>query len=137
LDGLRPRHPTPAKEIIVSDLTELVDRYLAVWNEPDAPTRRRAIADLWAADGGYTDPLAAVDGPTAIDGLISAARAQFPGYVFQLGGPVDAHHNIARFHWHLVPEAGGEPLVIGFDVAVATEDGRLDRVYGFLDKVPA
>jgi hypothetical protein len=125
------------KEIIVTDLTELVDRYLAVWNEADPQARRRAIGELWTAGGGYTDPLAAVEGPAAIDGLVSAARAQFPGYVFRLGGTVDAHHNTARFSWHLVPEAGGEPLVIGFDVAVATDDGRLDRVYGFLDKVPA
>ncbi|MDT7670450.1 MAG: hypothetical protein QOC74_3233, partial [Pseudonocardiales bacterium] len=28
-----------------------------------------------------------------------------------------------------------EPLVVGFDVAVA-EGGQLRRVYGFLDKVP-
>jgi len=28
-------------------------------------------------------------------------------------------------------------VVIGFDVAVATEDGRLGTVLGFLDKVPA
>jgi SnoaL-like domain len=120
----------------VSDLTELVDRYLAVWNEPDADTRGRAVAELWTEGGGYTDPLAAVEGPAAINGLIGAAREQFPGYVFTLGGTVDAHHNIARFAWHLVPAGGGEPLVVGFDVAVATDDGRLDRVYGFLDKVP-
>ncbi|MFJ4656912.1 hypothetical protein ACIP5Y_37090 [Nocardia sp. NPDC088792] len=32
------------------DLT-LVDRYTALWNEPDAELRRRAIAELWTADG--------------------------------------------------------------------------------------
>jgi hypothetical protein len=29
-----------------------------------------------------------------------------------------------------------DPVVIGFDVAVAADDGRLATVLGFLDKVP-
>jgi hypothetical protein len=49
---------------------------------------------------------------------------------------VDAHHNLARFTWNLGPE-GGEPIVVGFDVAVLTEEGRISQVHGFLDKVPA
>jgi hypothetical protein len=31
----------------------------------------------------------------------------------------------------------GERVVDGFDVAALTEDGRISRVHGFLDKVPA
>ena len=46
------------------------------------------------------------------------------------------HHNQARFTWGLGP-AHAEPVVIGFGVAVATEDGRLGTVLGFLDQVPA
>jgi hypothetical protein len=49
---------------------------------------------------------------------------------------VDANHNQARFTWHLGP-AGGEPVVIGFDVVVLAPDGRLAAVHGFLDQVPA
>jgi hypothetical protein len=55
--------------------------------------------------------------------------------VFTLAGPVDAHHRQARFTWGLGPE-GAEPLVVGFDVAVTDETGRLTAVLGFLDKVP-
>jgi hypothetical protein len=56
--------------------------------------------------------------------------------VFTPAGPVDAHHQQARFTWGLGPE-GAEPVVIGFDVAVTGEDGRITSVHGFLDKVPA
>ncbi|WP_067628270.1 hypothetical protein [Actinomadura latina] len=38
-------------------------------------------------------------------------------------------------NYEIGPE-GGEALVVGFDVAVFTEDGRFERVHGFLDKVP-
>jgi hypothetical protein len=35
----------------VTDLKELVDRYVAVWNEPDSARRREAVRELWTADG--------------------------------------------------------------------------------------
>ena len=66
-----------------------------------------------------------------------AGREQFRGYVFELMDNVDAHHDVVRFGWELVPEWGGESVVVGFDVAVVAEEGRLRSVYGFLDKVPA
>ena len=30
---------------------QLADRYMALWNEPDADRRRRMIAELWTEDG--------------------------------------------------------------------------------------
>ena len=117
-------------------MQEIIDRYIAAWNETEAAARRELVGSLWAADGSYTDPLADVQGPDAIAGLMGAAQQQFAGLVFTLGGPVDANHNQARFTWHLGPD-GGEPVVIGFDVVVLDGDGRIASVHGFLDKVPA
>ena len=74
-------------------------------------------------------------GHDAIDATIAAVQQQFPGFSFTLLGPVDSHHHQARFTWGLGPD-GAEPLVIGFDVAVADSDGQLTSVLGFLDKVP-
>ena len=121
----------------MNDYTELANRYLAVWNEPDAEKRRAAIAELWTEDGGYTDPLVAVKGHDGIEAVVSGAREQFPGFAFSLLGVVDGHHDVARFQWGLASEGAAEPVVIGFDVAVVAEDGRLRTVLGFLDKVPA
>ncbi|WP_182905977.1 nuclear transport factor 2 family protein [Microbispora sp. H13382] len=124
----------------MTDYTALAERYVAAWNERDAEARAKAVAELWAEDGGYTDPLAAVTGHDGIAAVIAGAQDMFPGFVFTLGGPVDGHHDIARFTWHLGPESPGgaaEPVVIGFDVVALDEDGRIRDVYGFLDKVPA
>ena len=79
--------------------------------------------------------MAEVTGRDQIDAVIAAAQAQFAGMMFRLAGPVDAHHDQARFTWHLGP-GGGEPIVIGFDVAVLNGGGQIGSVYGFLDKVP-
>jgi SnoaL-like domain len=117
-------------------MQEIIERYIAAWNEKDPARRRDLVDQLWAPEGSYTDPLADVRGRAEIDGLIGAVQQQFPDLVFTLGGPVDTHHHQARFTWHLGPD-DGEPIVIGFDVAVLDADGHLRTVYGFLDKVPA
>ena len=39
-------------------MQEIVERYLAAWNETDASRRRKLVDELWAEDGSYTDPLA-------------------------------------------------------------------------------
>jgi hypothetical protein len=117
-------------------LQDLADRYIAAWNETDPAARRRLVDASWAEDARYTDPLVAAEGRDAVDATLGAVQAQFPGLVFRLGGPVDAHHDIARFTWELGP-AEGEALVVGFDVLVADAEGRIAQVHGFLDKVPA
>jgi hypothetical protein len=121
----------------MTDLTAIVDQYLAAWNETDAAGRRRKIDALWAADGTYTDPLAAVAGRDGLTKLIGAAQQQFAGLRFVRGATYDEHHNIVRFTWDLVPAAGAEPVAIGFDVAEVNEAGQISNVYGFIDKMPA
>ena len=115
---------------------DLAGRYLAAWNATD-PTARRALVDeVFADDVRYTDPLADVAGRDALDATIAAVQARFPGWVFHLAGPADAHHDQVRFTWHLGPE-GAEPPVIGSDVAVTDGAGRIRTVLGFLDRVPS
>lgn len=115
---------------------ELAERYIAIWNERDPARRRRDIDDLWAPDARYVDPLAVAEGREAIDATIAAVQSQFPGMTFRLAGPVDGHHNQARFTWELGSE-DVETLIVGFDVAITDGNGRLSQVLGFLDRVPA
>lgn len=115
---------------------ELATRYIDLWNETDPVTRRRGVDELWSADARYVDPMVDAQGREAIDQTIGAVQDQFPGFVFRLAGPVDAHHNQGRFTWELGP-AGDEAPIVGFDVAVTDAEGRLQTVLGFLDKVPA
>jgi SnoaL-like domain len=117
-------------------MNDLIDRYLACWNETDSAVRRDLITKTWAADASYIDPLVNAQGHDAIDAAIAATQSQFPGLVFALAGPVGTHHDVARFSWGLGGD-GDEPLVIGSDVASVSADGRLARVVGFLDKVPS
>ncbi|MEV4170399.1 MULTISPECIES: nuclear transport factor 2 family protein [unclassified Nonomuraea] len=114
----------------------LIDRYVACWNQTDPEARAKAVAELWTEDATYTDPLADVAGHAGIAAVIEGAQGMFPGLVFAPGEVYDAHHHTARFTWHLGP-AGGEPVAVGFDVVELAEDGRIRKALGFLDKVPS
>ncbi|WP_328417313.1 nuclear transport factor 2 family protein [Streptomyces violaceus] len=122
--------PTPRYE-------DAVARYFEAWNAENPTARAKAVAAAWTEDGGYTDPLADVGGHEEIAGLITAAREQFPGFVFRLAGAVDGHHDTARFSWELVSEADGTAPVAGSDVITLDAQGRIRAVLGFLDRVPA
>jgi hypothetical protein len=119
----------------MKDTHQLIERYIAGWNETDSMRRRELVEQVYAEHAVYTDPMVQSKGWDAIDATIAAVQKVFPGHVFQLEGPVDAHHETARFTWHLASPGASQPVVIGFDVA-ALEDGRIRSVYGFLDKVP-
>lgn len=117
---------------------QLVERYIESWNETDAEARRSAVDSVWADGARYVDPLADVTGRAEISALIGSVQEQVPGHVFRLvEGEIDAHHNVMRFSWELVPTSGGDSLAVGFDVAETGDDGRIRSVLGFLDKAPA
>ena len=118
-----------------TDTDSVISRYLAAWNATDPTARREAIAAAFTPDARYVDPMADVRGHDGVDALIAGAQEQFAGLTFSPGEVLDAHHDVVRFTWHLGP-AGAEPVVIGFDVAEVADDGRLERVHGFLDRVP-
>jgi hypothetical protein len=116
-------------------MSDLIDRYLACWNETDPAARRALLAEHWSEAVEFVDPLVEITGLDALDATIAAVQEQFPGLVFSAVGTADAHHDVTRFRWGLGP-AGEEPLVIGFDVATTDADGRIVSVIGFLDRVP-
>jgi ketosteroid isomerase-like protein len=122
----------------MNEAQELVERYIDTWNETNAEARGSAVASVWTDGARYVDPLADVTGRDQISALIGSIQEQGPGHVFRLvDDQIDAHHDVMRFSWELVPASGGDPLAIGFDVAVTGDDGRISSVLGFLDKAPA
>jgi hypothetical protein len=118
---------------MTNTITSLVDTYISAWNE-GVPERRRAlVAQTFAPEATYLDPMMSGDGQDGIDAMIGAAQQQFPGHRFVLAGAPDAHHDHVRFTWRLEPAAGGDAVAIGHDFATVAGDGRLAAVVGFLE----
>ncbi|RYJ03158.1 MAG: nuclear transport factor 2 family protein [Acetobacteraceae bacterium] len=118
----------------MSDHDRLIDRYIACWNEADAGRRAALVAETFAAEASYRDPMMQGEGQPGIAAMIGAAQAQFPGLRFSRRGTVDRHNGHLRFAWSLgVP--GAAPAAAGTDFATLAPDGRLASVTGFLDAV--
>ncbi|EJL29216.1 hypothetical protein PMI01_03377 [Caulobacter sp. AP07] len=117
----------------------VADRYIALWNETDADRRRGLLARDWSADATYVDPLMQAQGHDGVDGLVAGAQSRFPGFRFALDGPADGHGPHIRFSWTLGPAGveGDAASVRGTDFVEIDPEGRLSRVTGFLDRVPA
>ena len=73
-----------------TDLTALVDRYIAMWNEPDSARRRALIARTWTEGASYLDPMMQGDGRSGIDAMVEGVQQRFPGHRFRRTSEVDA-----------------------------------------------
>jgi hypothetical protein len=107
---------------------EIVETYMAAWNETDEAKRRGLIDTCWNEAGTYTDPLADVTGREALAATIAGFHAQMPGATIDLTTGIDQHHDRIRFGWKLV---GGPQEIEGIDVGVIAADGRLASITGF------
>ena len=120
----------------MNTLTDLIDRYIASWNETDPGRRRDLIAGTWTEGASYLDPVLQGEGRDGIDAMIASVHERFPGHRFRRTGEVESHHDRVRFTWELAPEEG-EPAVTGTDFGVVAPDNRLAAVTGFFDRVHA
>jgi hypothetical protein len=111
---------------------ELLRRNLfEVFGEKDADKRASAIAALYVAEPTTSDPYGEAVGREALSATVSRLHARFPQSVFTQIGEPETHHNVGRIAWgHGAP--GVTPTTTGLDVVVV-EDGRIARLYTFLD----
>jgi hypothetical protein len=119
------------------NINQTIVNYITAWNERDPKRRRDLVAATWGEGGSYVDAHRHGKGHDAIDAMLAATQAQFPGYRLNLVSGIEAHNNFARFSW----AAGGTkeaPLYIaGTDFVVLAADGRIEGVAGFTDAAPA
>jgi len=119
----------------MSSVTAMVDTYLAMWNETDPTRRAQQIERAWTGDGHYVDPQLEAAGHAAINEMVAAVQARFPGHRFRRVSGIDTHHNQLRFAWELA-SPDGAIVVAGIDVGGIAPDGRLARITGFFGELP-
>jgi hypothetical protein len=117
-----------------SKIVELVDRYIAMWNETDAGRRRGLIAKIWTDGASYLDPVLSGEGLDGIDAMVKAVHGKYAGHRFKRTSDVNVHHDRALFSWELGPE-GGPALVKGVDFATLSNEGCLKTVTGFFTEL--
>jgi hypothetical protein len=106
---------------------DMIDAYIAAWNEEDEAKRTQLIEKCWAESATYTDPMADVSGREALSTLIAGFHQQMPGARIAVTSGIDQHHNQVRFGWEL---KGGQAIA-GIDVGSLAGDGRIQSIVGF------
>ncbi|MGY4300787.1 hypothetical protein ACVWXN_008882 [Bradyrhizobium sp. i1.4.4] len=91
-------------------VTNLVQNYIAVWNERDAGKRRLLIDRVFSDACVYIDPNDSVAGKDAIERLVQALQARLPDLRFTLAGHVNAHHDQILFGWTLAAPGAQQHL---------------------------
>jgi SnoaL-like domain len=116
---------------MTNTINAVVETYIASWNEGDETRRRELVAQAFADDARYLDPLMSGEGTDGITAMIGAAQQQFPGHRFELSFGPDAHNDRVRFAWRL--NEGDAVVAAGVDFGTVADDGRLRSVTGFLE----
>lgn len=111
--------------------TDLIDRYCAVWSEPDADRRAALLASVWGENATYTDPSVHAGSAAELLSHIAKVQARRPGAKVIRTSAVDVHHHVVRFAWRVV-EADGRELPEGLDIAfLAPNELKIERIVGF------
>ncbi len=120
-----------AEDPATSRLTTLIDRYCAVWGEPDPARRAALLAEVWGPGATYTDPRVHATSAAELLVHIDKVLGHCRGAKVVRTSALDVHHGMARFAWHVVL-ADGSTLPEGIDIAEFTADAqRIQRIVGF------
>jgi hypothetical protein len=125
--------------VTTTDLTGIeatLDRYVSVWNEPHVERRRALIAELWAPDAVYANAATAYRGHEEIAVGVSRSHDRWvgSGHRFAAAGVAGAHHDVARFVWHMFGPGGGEPVSVGTNFITFDDAGRIVADMQFIDR---
>jgi hypothetical protein len=136
----------------MENTTQLIDRYVRMWNEPDVEARRGAIADVWARHGrqvvqppteiidtaralGFPSPTLEVAGHDDLEFRVTRAYEEFVvggQHVFRVRPHGARLGDVVLFGWDMVDQ-DGNVVGGGTEVLVLDHDDRIVTDYQFID----
>jgi hypothetical protein len=130
---------------------KLVDRFVAIWNEPSAERRRAIVREVWTEDAlhVFEPPQEVLDAAAALrvtavfqarghgelEDRIARAYQEFvaPGQLsFRLSGQAKRVADAVRFTWEMV-SGDGAVAATGLEFLVLAADGRIRLDYQFIE----
>jgi hypothetical protein len=117
------------------DAQQLADRYVAVWNEPNAELRRHAIAALWAVDGIHYVGTREARGHDALEQRIAGSHEKNVrglGYRFRAAKGARALRDAVTFFWEMLPADSESVIATGVEFLIIDAQGRILTDYQFV-----
>ena len=139
-------------EISSRSVAELAQKYVALWNEPDADRRQRMISELWTEEGRHVlqppqevrdiaagpglamRPILEARGYEEIEARAASAYEHWVGseeLSFRARDDAERLGDVVKFHWEAVAK-DGEVFAVGLTFLVLAADGRIERDYTFV-----
>jgi hypothetical protein len=116
------------------ELNQFADRYVAVWNEPDAAKRRQQIAALWVDEGEHYVEATKFVGLEALERRVVDAHNEFvrdAGNRFRAVPGARREGDVVTFYWEMLPAAGDTVLGKGLEFMIVTERGQIIQDFQF------
>lgn len=130
---------------------DLVDRFVAIWNEPAAETRGVMVRELWTEDAlhVFQPPQEVLDaaaglnvtavfqarGHAELEARVARAYDEFIAsgqFAFRLASEPKRVADGVRFTWEMV-SADGDVAGVGLEFFVLAPDGRIKLDYQFIE----
>jgi hypothetical protein len=127
------RKVTTTPTTVPADLDGFVERYLSMWNEPDAARRRALVEVLWAPSAVNTTATLEAVGHDEITARVTRAFDTYVGtgeHRFEEHRPYAAHHDAVRVWWQMV-RTDGTVAAVGQEFLVLDGDGRIRSDHQF------
>jgi hypothetical protein len=118
-------NPVSALENVT--LGELIENYVAVWNEPDPSERRRRIRSVWAEGGVTCYRLSHARGYEEIEGRVTSSWEKWlrdGKYIFR-PNKTACHHDVVRFEFSMVALPDGRIQGRGLNFLILDGHGRI------------
>jgi hypothetical protein len=132
--------------------TDLAERYVALWNEPDPERRRATVRALWSEDGsqilhppeeiraqaaalGFFASVLEARGHAALEQRVAIAYEQFVARgdaAFRTCGTPVQLGDVLKFEWEYAPLDGSPATAGGTEFMLLAADGRIRTDYQFI-----
>ena len=129
-----------------TQIDSFITRYMAMWHEPDAQRRHAIVRSLWAEDAENITRRFSAHGMAEIIARVDRAHHEWVAdrhFIFRprsgagAAGAVDAHNQLVKFSWEMLPRDGGAIEARGLDVFQLRQDGRIGALYQFAEPIDA
>ena len=117
----------------MTNISDLVANYVAVWNEPDVDVRRRRIRSVWAPDGNTCYRLLDAHGYDEIEARVAGSWDKWlreGKYIFQPKSTV-YHHSAVKLEFIMVTVPDGHVEANGLSFLILDPDGRIKHDFQF------
>jgi len=123
----------------MNDLDDFVERYVAVWNEPDSARRRERIAALWTPGGASLHRVLEPRGHAALESRVAASYDKWVhgrGCTFRSVHHAFGHHDTMMCNWEMV-SPDGAVISLGLSFLILDPYGLVHTELQFAEPPPA